>query len=183
MQHDKHELSSVDHFISTVKNRQHPTNRVVLWNNTWYHITQFEYKNNTMAIGSDEFQYTKLALAAENLASVALQLKIKLPTKNKWPTMYLHDKKSCWIFRTQVSKRSVPILSFRNDSFMLTRFLISDRELLRYSHSPDVYVIYFSATKQKPINITTSFLKHTVKYIISVNVSILVIRSCFWNTV
>ena len=107
----KHELSSVDHFISTVKNRQHPTNRVVLWNNTWYHITQFEYKNNTMAIGSDEFQYTKLALAAENLASVALHLKIKLPTKNKWPTMYLHDKKSCWIFRTQVSKRSVPILS------------------------------------------------------------------------
>ena len=107
----KHELSSVDHFISTVKNRQHPTNRVVLWNNTWYHITQFEYKNNTMAIGSDEFQYTKLALAAENLASVALHLKIKLPTKNKWPTMYLHDKKSCWIFRTQDSKRSVPILS------------------------------------------------------------------------
>ena len=27
--------------------------------------------------------YTKLALAADNLASVAVQLKIKLPTKNK----------------------------------------------------------------------------------------------------
>ena len=93
MQHDKHELSSVDHFISTVKNRQHPTNRVVLWNNTWYHITQFEYKNNIF--GSDEFQYKKLALAlaAENLASVAVQLKIKLPTKNKWVNIYLHDKK------------------------------------------------------------------------------------------
>ena len=88
----KHELSSVDHFISTVKNRQHPTNRVVLWNNTWYHITQFEYKNNIMVVMKSN-TYTKLALAADNLASVAVQLKIKLPTKNKWVNIYLHDKK------------------------------------------------------------------------------------------
>ena len=76
-------------------------------------------------------------------------------------------------------KNYVVYTVFPKRLFYVDALLLRDRELLRYSHSPDVYVIYFSATKQKPINITTSFLKHTVKYIISVNVSILVIRSCF----